>query len=415
MTPDTQARPDPDTLQPLIGQAPLMTMAFHGGDLAAVGRQLMDRVSVNPLDASALMDLATIAQLTGDRDNGMVFQRHALAISQHYRLAPPEEPAALRLLVLMGPGDFMANTPFDFLLEGSDVAVDLVYLGPGLPFPPVLPSHDVVFTAIAESDENQPLLTEVAALAATLDAPVINRPELIAGLSRDRACRTLAAIPGVEIPHSLRVDRATLEAIEHDCNQLSALIGGATFPIIVRPVGSHAGRGLVRIDGPGELGAYLRAHGQVRFFISPFVDFRSADGLFRKARIAVIDGQPHACHLAISDHWMIHYLNAGMLEDEAKRAEEALFMEEFETGFAARHAGALDEITRRLGLQYYGLDCAELPDGRLLIFEADSSMVVHAMDPEDRFPYKKVQMRKVFTAFRNLLATAAGPTAATGP
>jgi len=63
--------------------------------------------------------------------------------------------------------------------------------------------------------------------------------------------------------------------------------------------------------------------------------------------------------------------------------------------FAALHA--------RLGLDYMGIDCAELPDGRLLLFEADTAMIVHAMDPPDLFAYKAAPMRKLFAAFEAML------------
>jgi hypothetical protein len=33
-----------------------------------------------------------------------------------------------------------------------------------------------------------------------------------------------------------------------------------------------------------------------------------------------------------------------------------------------------------------GIDCAEMPNGDLLIFEADNAMIVHSMDPEGMFP-----------------------------
>jgi hypothetical protein len=56
-----------------------------------------------------------------------------------------------------------------------------------------------------------------------------------------------------------------------------------------------------------------------------------------------------------------------------------------------------------LGLDYYAIDCAQTLDGRLLIFEADTAMLVHAMDPADVYPYKETQMQKVFTAFREML------------
>ncbi len=82
-------------------------------------------------------------------------------------------------------------------------------------------------------------------------------------------------------------------------------------------------------------------------------------------------------------------------------------MASFDDDFARRHATAFRAITERLGLDYVGIDCAETLDGELLIFEVDSDMIVHAMDPVDLFPYKQPQMRKLFDAFRALLAKAA--------
>jgi glutathione synthase/RimK-type ligase-like ATP-grasp enzyme len=128
--------------------------------------------------------------------------------------------------------------------------------------------------------------------------------------------------------------------------------------------------------------------------------------MYRKYRIMLIDGRPFICHMAVSSHWMIHYLNAGMTDSADKRAEEERFMADFDDGFAHRHANAFRAITERIGLDYVGIDCAETPDGKLLIFEADSDMIVHAMDPVDLFPYKQPQMRKLFAAFRRMLADA---------
>ena len=68
-----------------------------------------------------------------------------------------------------------------------------------------------------------------------------------------------------------------------------------------------------------------------------------------------------------------------------------------------RHREALAAIHERCQLDYLCIDCAETADGELLIFEADHCMVVHAMDPEDLFPYKHVHMRKVKAFFRDYL------------
>ena len=80
----------------------------------------------------------------------------------------------------------------------------------------------------------------------------------------------------------------------------------------------------------------------------------------------------------------------------------------FDAGFAARHAAALAGIQACIGLDYLGIDCAETADGRLLVFEIDHAMVVHAMDPVEVYPYKQAAMRRLFTAFRAMLGRAAG-------
>jgi hypothetical protein len=107
--------------------------------------------------------------------------------------------------------------------------------------------------------------------------------------------------------------------------------------------------------------------------------------------------------MAVADQWMIYYLNANMKESAAKRAEEAQFMAGFDDDFAQRHRAALTEIAQRIGLDYFGIDCAESADGKLLLFEADIAMIVHAMDDPAIFPYKVPQMRKVFDAFGAML------------
>ncbi len=125
--------------------------------------------------------------------------------------------------------------------------------------------------------------------------------------------------------------------------------------------------------------------------------------MFRKFRIAFIDGAPFLCHMAASEHWMVHYLNAGMAEHAERRADEARAMAAFDGGFAVRHAPAFATLCERMALDYFQIDCAEMPDGRLLIFEAAVAGIVHLMDPPDLFAYKPPQMRRVFAAFDAML------------
>jgi len=395
-----------DNCEPLIGLATLMQMAFSGADLGPLGTRLLKRAETHPHDANTLMDLSTILQLKGNRAAALAVQSQALEMQQLYHMPAAQDATAIRLLAIMGPGDLMANTPLEFLVEGSDIALDMLYVAPHLPFPAALPEHDVAFVAVGESDQNRPLLQYVAKLIQDWPRPLLNAPDRIAGVSRDGACALLASTPGVVMPDTIRIDRQTLEQIGRGQLALADILEDGDFPIIVRPVDSHAGQGLDKLDTPAAIGDYLQSQPMNTFYVSRFVDYRGPDGLFRKSRIVLIHGRPYVCHMAISEHWMIHYLNAGMTDSAEKRAEEARFMTRFDDDFASRHAAAFRAIHERMGLDYLGIDCGETPTGELLIFEVDSNMIVHAMDPVDLFPYKQQQMHKVFDAFRTMLIDA---------
>ena len=99
----------------------------------------------------------------------------------------------------------------------------------------------------------------------------------------------------------------------------------------------------------------------------------------------------------------MHYKTADMIESKLKREEEAIFMKNFDAEFAFRHSEALTSISDRLGLDYAVIDCTETSNEDLLVFEIDNVGWVHATDPVDIFPYKQIQMNKVFSAFQAML------------
>ncbi len=390
-----------DSWPTVIGLAALTHRAYAGEDLGALFEGLKAQHLARPDDAGVLMDLATLLILTGQLDAGLELQAEALRRSRVF--IRPGTPGGLRVLAIVAPGDFMANTPIDFLLYGSDASLILAFTGDGAPLPDDLPAHDVAFLAVGESDRAQSWLAALQAPLARWPGPLANaNPMAIAGLTRTGVAALFADSQVVLAPATARVDRATVQALAAGA-PLSDVIAGAQFPIIIRPVHSHAGQGLSKIDAAADLAPYLAGQDDALFYLAPFIDYRSPDGRFRKLRVAVIDGAPFASHLAISDHWMVHYLNAGMEDSAWKREEEAALMASFDHGFAARHSAAFAQMHQRFGLDYFAIDCGETEDGRLLLFEADVAMIVHAMDDPDMFPYKQPQMLKVFKAFRAML------------
>lgn len=390
----------------LIGVPTLAQLAFDGDDLSKIGEVLMARIRENEFDVNALMDIALVLLLRGQPEAARVMRQLAISSQQLYHYPRPARPARVRLLALYGPGDLMANSPLEFLLENQPVALDLLHITPERGLPATVPEHDVLMVAVAESDENQALLGQLDQALADWPRPVINRPARIRALSRDSVCQQLAGLPGVVMPPTLRISHTRLQAccnVGQEDSALSQQLPGLAYPVILRPIDSHAGSSLSRIKTPTQLMSYLDDSDERNFYISNFVDYRSADGKYRKFRIMLIDGTPYVSHMAVSSRWMVHYLNADMLESAAHRAEEARFMEGFASGFAQRHAQAIAAIHQQLGLAYVGIDCAETPDGKLLVFEADSNMVVHNMDGADKFAYKKVWMPKLFDAFTAML------------
>ena len=381
-----------------IGLAALSRMMFQQQDLAPVQASLVSKAMQD--DACALLDLATLVILSGDMATGLDLQAQAIARQQLFRRGAARA-GGLRLLVIAAPGDLMANTPIDFLLAGSDIELITLYVSADQPLPPSLPEHHIAFLAIGESEANRPILQALAPRLAAWrkfgPGPILNaNPTRIAGLTRDGFAGLMTGAPGLIAPTAERLDR-------------QALADHTVFPVIARPIGSHAGKGLEKLDDPAAARAYLAGSAADQFYVSPFIDYAGPDGLFRKQRIVFIQGEPFLCHHAISAHWMVHYLNAAMLDSPVNRAEEARMMATFDTDFAVRHREAFAALVRRMDLDYFGIDCGETKDGRLLVFESDVAMIVHDMDPPDLFPYKGPQMRKVFDAFQAMLRRVGAP------
>jgi hypothetical protein len=387
-----------------IGFAQLTRQAFDGVDLQPLRDQLVARISAGAAHAGEGLDLSLIVQLLGDKQAGLAIQAEVLTFHRLFRSPCAVERPRLRVLALAAAIDMGGNTPIDFLLEGSDIELLTLYVIDGIALPEPLPDHDVAIVVASDSEECRGALAAIANAAPRWPRPLLNHPDRIGNLDRDKLHRLLAGIPGLDIPATIHATRAQLTDLSQQRIAGSDIAAELRLPMIIRPRGSHAGVGLAKLEDAAALAAYLAGREEVDFFVARFVDYVSPDGLYRKYRLAMVGGRAYACHMAIADRWDIWYLNANMAFSEEKRAEEAIFMLDFDHAFGARHRNALDEMSRRVGLDYFIVDCAENQDGELLVFEADNTAVVHNMDSPLVFPYKPPQMRKIFAAFQAMLS-----------
>jgi len=393
-----------DVTPPAIrGVADLTSFAYQGNGF----ERLVARIGTDTDQAARLFDFGIACQLDFHRDEGLQLQQAALALTPLYRVA--RDPGATqntapptRLLAIVGPGDLMVNTPLDFLTNHLNVRLDLLHILPDHPLPAAIPDHDVAF--FAYSDPDPPMLRRLSALYHRWPRPCLNDPAFLPITARDALSRTLAGIAEIRAPEVVQLSRAGLQNHLRYGTPIAGFVAPERmFPCLIRPTGTHAGHGLEKAGSPDDLRSYLDRSDAKDFYLTAFEDYASNDRLYHKYRIAFVDRQPFLCHMAVSEHWMVHYLNAGMEQSAVKRAQEAQAMQAFDTGFARRHASGFAQLHDRLGFDLYSIDCAETRDGRLLVFEADAAAIIHLMDPADMFPYKQQPMRRVFTAFEAML------------
>jgi hypothetical protein len=346
-----------------------------------------------------MYDLATILQSLGRTEEARQVFLGAIELRRDFTIVHGNGQGP-RLLAFVTPGDFMANTPLDFLLADSNCVLCLYHVDAATSELTDLPDHDAAFMAIGESTENGPVLERMRALLADYPGPIMNnRPELIRGLTRDGVSAMLSGEPSILSPKTYRLSREAALDIASGRRLPENSLPDLAFPLVVRPISTHAGNGMEKIADLSAFAAWLVQETAPEIYVAPFVDFSGPDGLYNKQRIVFIKGKAYASHLALSEHWIVHYLSAGMAQDAAKRAIEQQWMERFDTDFAVRHAKSFEALYRHVGLDYFGIDCAELPDGRLLVFELDVAMVVHNLDSAVVFPYKRIAMRKLFDGF----------------
>ncbi|HZZ32806.1 MAG TPA: tetratricopeptide repeat protein [Phenylobacterium sp.] len=254
----------------------------------------------------------------------------------------------------------------------------------------------VVFSTLGDVDRDEVQLDAAAAFCATLGKPVLNHPELIPRTGRGQAAALFGNIPGMVAPPVLAVRPTDLA------------VRAIREPVLIRPAGDHGGENLVRLTNDEEKQAYLAGQPAQRLLLTPFHDFRSPDGHWRKYRLIFVDRRAYPFHLAIGEDWLLHYWRADMALSSWKLDEEERFLADWRSVFGPQAAAAVDEIARRLDLDYGGIDCALTADGRLLLFEANACLLLHLDEPIDASPVKHHYVPPIRDAFTRLVRARAG-------
>lgn len=376
---------NPPGIDALVSKGLLLFRLARNDEAEAALRAALD---IDAYHVPANFAMYELLHVKGDPRGAVAFQRRALERGALVSSIAPKERRSI--LILCAPGDFQANIPVDFLFDVQTTTTHKLYIldRDRLAATP-LPHYDVVLNAIAESPEACEALAIAAEFLRAQDRPFLNAPERVAATNR------------VKLVETLRDVDCRLASVEEWTREEAAPADG--FPLIIRPVGSHAGHGLAKIADVAALHAYLAASSAQTFYVSPFIDYSGSDGFFRKYRIIFVDGEAYPCHLGISPNWTIHYYNAPMAENRWMRDEEARFLQDLGNVFDARLRAVLSDVARAVGLEYFGIDCSIDRDGRLLVFEADPAMLVHTSDPVELYPYKQTYIPRIYAAVARMI------------
>ena len=232
----------------------------------------------------------------------------------------------------------------------------------------------LVFNQISDPDTHAGALSRCAEMCKQLSAPVINRPEKIMNTTRDRVSELLQGIAGVTMPKTVRFNPRNPDDVYEQAESV-----GLQFPFIVRLAGFHNGRNMILLRSREDYDDLHAFPFDGRdFYLTEFVDYKNDSGIYIKQRIAVIDDKPFIRHSLFDQSWKINVSSVDFMAQNRHLYSYAELLEKSDARLATVRP-AIMEIRKRLGLEYFGIDCHINDQGGMLIFEANANMNILAI------------------------------------
>ncbi len=380
-----------------MGRVNLASLLFLTGEPEQARQHLDAALQVDPANVHAHRIMANLLAETGDQAGARRHRDKGFGSCFLTTLPYRGNRTPVRLLLLVSAAG--GNTPTASFLDDQIFETHVLvteYCNPKVP----LPDHDLVFNSIGDADIcREGLEAACAVLEKTLRA-VINRPVAVLKTGRLSNALRLRGLPNVIVPQMAVFKRSTL--MSSDAASLVAR-GGFSFPLLVRAPGFHTGQHFFRVEDLNGLAAAIsQIPGDDVWLIEQF-DARDRSGMYRKLRVMLVDGRVYPLHLAISKNWKVHYFKADMAESADNRAIDRDFLNDMESSIGARAVAALGRISATLGLDYGGIDFAVNAQGDVLLFEANATMVMAPLGPDEKWDYRRPAFDAVFAAVRRMI------------
>jgi glutathione synthase/RimK-type ligase-like ATP-grasp enzyme len=384
-----------------IGHVNLGNLLLRGGDLSGARKHYEAALRLAPDHPQAHQGLGAVHSGFGDHRSAKPhfqkgFRNHSIS-SLPYRGTKP--PVSVLLLVSSGSG----NIPTASFLDDRVFATSVI-VADFLDTSVSLPTHQVVFNAIGDADLCGPALEAAVRLAKRVCSPMINEPSVVIKTGRAAIAQRFRALPGVVTPRTIIFSRAVLAGP----NAAAAIsVQDFAFPLLLRSPGFHTGHNFVLVESAIDLPTAAANLPGDELLAIEYLDARGKDGNARKYRVMIVDGRIYPLHLAISRQWKVHYFTADMADHASYRSEDAAFLDNMSAVLGQKAVTGLERIADELGLDYGGIDFGLSPDGDVLLFEANATMVVNPPEPDKRWAYRRSAVAKILDAVSNMILSRA--------
>jgi|HubBroStandDraft_6_1064221.scaffolds.fasta_scaffold148580_2 Flp pilus assembly protein TadD len=369
---------------------------FNLGEADRAIECFQQAIALDPADADSSYWIGSIRQTAGELQAAETAYARAAKLQPLIRRPACKSPAEFRVLALYAP--FGGNTPTEYLFEGAcyDVNTLPVIAGNAYDVERTRPEGDIVVNLLSDADQGNAELSIAAELTDALAMPVVNDPKKVQRTAREAVAHLLEGIDGCRIPKVLRLAAGSEASVEASQSEVVR-----TLPVLVRPAGTHGGDDFEKIESAADLDALLQRTRAADHYLIEYVDYRSADGFFRKYRFIFVNDEILPYHLAIGTDWKLHHDSTDMADHPWMQREEEAFLNDPAAVFRPAHFEALHAIRRTIGLEYSGIDCGLDRAGQLVVFEVNASMLVHRHN--EAYPYKAPAVLRIKLAFDAML------------
>ena len=281
-------------------------------------------------------------------------------------------------------GNFIAHMPAGrvayshAVVDGVDSLAGAIDLG----------QFDLAYSnlVVHELLESQIDAAHLDRVMAELPMPVINRPELVMNTARDSNARKFATCDKFVFPRTIRIDHDLDRSAAH-----SQVLESLRLPVILRPLHTHVGVGARLVRTERELEAEIARRSFSKFYAIEYHDCQSDDGLFRRYRIACVDGRllPNSLHVATD--WNVHSMGREAVDwyERGLDSEEKAFRAEPGGVLKAEPEAVFKEILEKTPLDIYGFDFGISRDGRIVVFEVNAAMALGLEFDFKKYPYRR--------------------------